>query len=99
MEGVDIIRETVKVLKGRRGIVCKSAKDRTGFGCAETMTKAITKVVGEEHRSEVFDKLVRGISLTITGHNTGKRKGYAFNIFERRALPWDVPVRYQRLCK
>lgn len=89
LAGIDVIRETVKTLGGRRGVVCKSAKDRTGFECSHALAKAVAKVVG--HESEVYDKLVRGISLTLTGHNTGKRKGYAFNILQRRALPWDVP--------
>lgn len=103
IEGNRLIDELVEALDAGRGVVCKSGKDRTGAEVSDSLAAGIAKKLGKDDeekkalRKEAREKLAAGISHRITGINTGKRNGYAFNAGQWETLPeeWRPP---RNLC-
>lgn len=99
--GVHDIANACKALRGGRGIVCKSGKDRTGTECSYQLTQSLAAKLGVHDEAAIVamrDQLAQGISYAITGQNTGSDDGYAFNGGQYATLPeeWRLP---RKLCR
>jgi hypothetical protein len=86
LAGLKLVREAVKSLGGGTGTVCKSGKDRTGMKVCLNLSESASEQTGANQR-QMFEELIRGISLAITGYNTGQPPAYAFKKRLLAALP------------
>ncbi len=89
IEGVDFIHDAARALGGVCGLSCKTGKDRTGAEAARILAR-------DAKKPELQKELIGGISYALTGFNTGKANGYAFNQFQFATLPpdWHLPLEY-----
>jgi hypothetical protein len=85
------------------GVCCKSGKDRTGQAVADRGAKAVWDLKEAEVKEECPTSVLKGIEktaisqfrnalqaglgYTLTGLNTKKPDGYAFNMFQLEYLP------------
>jgi len=94
IEGVNLINDAVRALKGGRGISCKSGKDRTGTEAANRLARAVSS--SAEERRAIREELFGRLSFAVTGQNTGKRNAYAFNALQYETLPpqWRPSKKY-----
>ncbi|MCX6989388.1 MAG: hypothetical protein NTZ52_07860 [Chlamydiae bacterium] len=85
------------------GVCCKSGKDRTGQAVADRGAKAVWALKEDEVKKVCPESMLKGIEetaipqfrtalqaglgYTLTGLNTKKPDGYAFNLFQLKYLP------------
>lgn len=80
LEGMTVVERLTNALGGQIGIKCKSGKDRTSIGVANYFTKDVPEI---KDKKDLKKGLLGGISHYLTGVNTGKPRGFAFNAFQR----------------
>ncbi len=87
--GLKLRHRLVKTLKGGRGVVCKSGKDRTGM----EISRALASEIAEEKclpERKIRIELQKGISYHLTSLNTGQPAAYAFYPFFVPFLPNEL---------
>jgi hypothetical protein len=94
---LDLVQDATREAGGTAGIFCKSGKDRTGMYMSEEASRQLGGDEAPSLGKRIKEKLVSGLSHYLTGINTGAKRGYAFNPFQRASLPdWLRPP--ARLC-
>lgn len=89
MKGMKLREDFVKFLGGQLSVKCKSGKDRTGAKICQYFSDEFSSKTPKEraNKQKIKERLQLGISYHLTGINTGKCKGFAFNEVQQRCLP------------
>jgi hypothetical protein len=92
------LMKAAKELHATYGILCKSGKDRTAQGVADLFVEELKSSFDQAEMDDLRKAVQEGVSYKITGLNTGKSNGYAFNLYQRNCLPKDLRPNWWKLC-
>jgi hypothetical protein len=92
LELMDVISDAASDLHAGLVARCKSGKDRTSADTNRTMGRTFSNKETGVTTSDFKSAMSGGLSYEVTGRNTQKGRGYAFNSFQAGTMPEEYRV-------